>query len=452
MGKRKIFFSVTLLVITVALSAQSRISPKKVEEDVNFFIETVENVHPDMYYYISKDSFEIIKNSIYKEISTPKTKDEFLDILHNFRPCFDSHTNFGWIITKDRKYVKSGGLFFNKGIKITNDKLWLLKKDGSIAGEIHAINGMSAQHIILSGRKYFHYESAALTDLEVKCNFQDLLYYLGVHSPFNVSISKSNNERTTLQIDGGNWGAARYANNYHRHYFYGSILEKDSIALLEYNSCDFYGGLLKEFTQFADTFFHSLAQSNVRHLFIDISNNMGGRSGVNNLIFKHLLADTLTVKSMGFLKNSKELSKSNYAHRYNEENIGRIDSIDYEWIVSPGCKDKYYAYNVYLITGPKSFSAAGDFVDTFIRNNLGIVVGQETGAQRSDICSPIVFKLPNSKLQFSVSAIHWNYNTPKGGFEPDLPFEINYMKRLDLTDLISLVKLIRKGYSFTIKQ
>ena len=57
------------------------IQPQKLKENLDFLFKTIEEVHPNMYAYISKSDFERYQEELYKNINEPKDKIELYKLI-----------------------------------------------------------------------------------------------------------------------------------------------------------------------------------------------------------------------------------------------------------------------------------------------------------------------------------------------------------------------------------
>lgn len=71
-----------------------KISKEQIFEDIDFLVKSIEEIHPNPYCYISKDSFYSYKDSIKQQIRRETTRDELFQLLEPFvRLMKDNHTH-----------------------------------------------------------------------------------------------------------------------------------------------------------------------------------------------------------------------------------------------------------------------------------------------------------------------------------------------------------------------
>jgi len=54
------------------------IPPEKLKEDLDFLFKTIEEVHPNMYAYSSKEEFDPLREQLYKRINRPMNRQNSL--------------------------------------------------------------------------------------------------------------------------------------------------------------------------------------------------------------------------------------------------------------------------------------------------------------------------------------------------------------------------------------
>ena len=84
--------------------------------------------------------------------------------------------------------------------------------------------------------------------------------------------------------------------------------------------------------------------------------------------------------------------------------------------------------DLYVLVGPETFSSAGMFAATVKDYQLGVLIGEETGATRQGFGETLSVRLPNSGLGFQVSCKQWFAPVPhpgdsRRGTVPDVPVD-----------------------------
>ena len=88
------------------------IPPEKLKEDLDFLFKTIEEVHPDMYAYTSKEEFTPIRKNLYKYINQPMKQVEFFKLVSPvIAQLKNGHMNLGFP-DEFEEYIASGGKVF----------------------------------------------------------------------------------------------------------------------------------------------------------------------------------------------------------------------------------------------------------------------------------------------------------------------------------------------------
>jgi len=86
------------------------IEPEKLKEDLDFLFKTIEEFHPNIYAYTSKEEFETLRDELYKSINQPMSAYEFYKLT---APVVASLKNFHILLLpffeEYKQYAKNGG-------------------------------------------------------------------------------------------------------------------------------------------------------------------------------------------------------------------------------------------------------------------------------------------------------------------------------------------------------
>jgi len=85
------------------------LQPKQLREDLQFLLDTIEQVHPNMYAYTSEDRFTRLKAAVFEQIERPMSRVEF---FKQVGPLIASLQNMHTVVrppTDDFEAFKQGG-------------------------------------------------------------------------------------------------------------------------------------------------------------------------------------------------------------------------------------------------------------------------------------------------------------------------------------------------------
>ena len=139
-------------------------------------------------------------------------------------------------------------------------------------------------------------------------------------------------------------------------------------------------------------------------------NNGGGNSAVGDVLYAYLSDKPYTEGRM-YIKTSKEIKDW-----YRSERQGHplydlvINGQDNELVLYPDTvktipEKVHYPFkvNVFLLISRKTYSSGHMFAGLFKCNDIGVMIGQETGQATKTVGDAYSFKLPNSGFDISVS-------------------------------------------------
>ena len=417
------------------------LSPAEMKADVDSYIKTLEENHPNMYGYTPKKIFDLKIALLKESLTEPLVYRDFYSKIIQLNKLVDGHTQIYREGSNTRHlsgYYYNNGIFFPYVVKIENGKIYVkppMGKEGSMT-EILSINTVSSKEILSVLTNVMNYESNTMNNWAIQQSFQLYLFsFLNIQGPWFETETKdtATNKRTTMLAKG--LPIQDFAGNFNRYYdrrekFKLTTFEKDSIALIEYNMCPMDPESVQEWSLFIKNSFTEINRLGIKHVFVDITRNGGGGGDeVNRLLYNELNHKAYNWTSMMYKKNSGKLKQDTISVPQCTENI-----------------TNGYADQVYLIQSGCTYSAAVGISAWFKFSGRGKIIGDETGGTTAAYVYAPHYMLPNSRIEYQVSNTLWTF--PFGaridqGILPDLPvkidFENHHFKVEDLKDF--LVKL-----------
>lgn len=217
-------------------------------------------------------------------------------------------------------------------------------------------------------------------------------------------------------------------------------ITSDSIAKLTLNSFGLNGwkAMTIDYKQFLTNAFAEIDKKEIEHLIIDIRENTGGNDEMSNELFKYLVKSNCDFEREGrtrYVKfpESLKLHIKSWGDNpwYYNLNPKDTNSIDGYYIFKDNfipkkeiSNYKIYKGKTYLMTSAANTSLAFYTALRFKLQQLGFIIGQETGGNLNDINGgQILFlNLPNSKIEidFPVMGAFSNTKKPNTGVLPDV--------------------------------
>ncbi len=406
-------------------------SPIELEDDLDYLLETLEDVHPNLYAFTLKDTIDALKNKIVSTISDSMTSFEFWKLV---RPIVskigDGHTVLHFPDKFRTAYLKNGGLAIPFDVNISEGRIFVNSNYTSdttlsINSEILSINNISTQKILKDMSRYESGERTEHKYIRIKKRFGKLLWALyDFDNNFNLEyISALNNQKYSKTFSGITLDAYKainkakavkskvIANSY-------KTIPGENIGIIDLRSfLDFSG-----FNAFLKSSFTQIQEEGIEQLIIDNRNNGGGNSQladdflqyITDVPYKHI--ERVSVKTT---KKSKELFKKMwfkwylypliplaYLHPEGRNTLFKPDGTitEYEGSLRKIKKNPLrFNGSVYLLVGPWTYSSANLFTSIFKCEKMGLIIGEETGGLTVSYGDALIYNLPNTHLPGWVS-------------------------------------------------
>jgi hypothetical protein len=396
-----------VIIILILWSATPRyFSREQVSNDIDYSIKVMEDVHPNLYSVISKDSFSTKTDSIKKLLPLKVSEIEAYKTLSKiFSQIGDGHTGGGWKFYSNRL----AGLFRNTlpyKIDIKNERLFVAKNyfyrnTIPIGSEIIKINGKASSQCLSEVSQLISYENIAFRNYMLR-----IPIFWGLWNDFHsFKITYKTPDSKTIRnikTSGGLISKILFFKDNKssgKNYSYKTIL--GNIGYLEFNSFR----ALDKFKTFLDSTFKSIEAGNVKNLIIDIRNNGGGNSSLGDELMQYISKNDFRQFDSGFVKISNELNKKGKLNWIDSSK--RVIGSLYNFLDTSKTKLREnplrYKGKSYLLIGGHTFSSATGFASSFQCYKVGKIIGTETGGITACFGDVYTFELPNTKLDVGVS-------------------------------------------------
>ena len=441
--KRKFNISLLILIIivlfTVNVSSQVVIS-KEAVDDLEYLINRIEEVHPNIYFHLSKEEadrrIEEIKDKLREKEEW--TNREIYKLFGPFVASFkDGHTGL-YITDKFRDYYDEGGTIFPLGIKFINDKVMVYKnyskQEIKKETELLAINGIKINEIMEEVKRYISSENSIYAYSIIERTFPIYLWALyDFDNEYELKLKDKSGQEYDLTVKGATKEARIQNSEESKSENWTLDYPFQRNAYLTINT--FSGSLKNAFEIEMDKFFEDIRKKDINNLFIDISENGGGNTDLAKYLVDHFndkpysLFKEVRMKysDYAFRNRSNVFTKLYYYFKKDRDNIIVFQSD----MITPKENDLRFNGDVYIITSNFTFSTATDFAAIVKDHELGTIVGEETGGLASCYGDVIRDRLPNTELSFGVSYKY--FLRPSGfdngrGVKPDIKLDISELK------------------------
>lgn len=382
-------------------------------DDVRFLFQKLEQVHYNPYLHIPKDSLlqkiNLTTTSWQEKDSIPKA--EFLlGMMKLLSLVEDGHTKIIWYANEVLPKRDSIGFFPMKMGFNQNKELCLFDSTSSIQNDkiVESINGLDAQQLYVDALKCLSGNFEFKNEIAANLFFPIFLYLKGISAPYSIKVET----KELMKVDSSKM--ISFIDLYqrmqpHQSNYELELLEKEKIALIHYNSCTGYDA----FKKFLQSTFHAIEKKGIKDLIIDIRNNSGGNSSLNDLLIAYISDKAYRQTSKRLWKISdvslKELTSrgmdehygNDFAIKYRLENNPKILSFgDGEPPRKADKVDNFFSGQTYVLIGTKTYSSANMFADAVSTYDLCTLVGVPTGERTNDFGEQKTEVLPKSKIPF----------------------------------------------------
>lgn len=445
-----LFFPVLSLAQTDTLTS-TILTPDKLQADFNYYRRLLQETHPGLYRYTSKDLMQSRLDSIYLLLDKPLPYYDFYKIITALVSDIRcAHTNA--LPTSDiRKYLKNirtlpfflypiqGRLYviFNG----TNDP------NVTLGYELLEINGHRVDSITSIIKR--HYWADGYADASKNTVLQGglfcLFYYAIIERPekFRLRFKDLSGKEYSLVAPAQLYGETEkiyikssinkkavefYNNNYKSPWRLSFLTDPTSTAVLRF---DGFGGkgvntgdqARLGMQKFMDNALAKIEKKKCANLIVDVRSNSGGWDTQGIELFTYLMKQDMPMRyyqrqfaktdSSEFLAFSdlSEEDRKNVKSELEKETDGTY-SLTEEG--NPDLKLQYPKPNrfkgqVYILMNERSYSTAAEFLAVCKSNKVGILVGEEAGGayEGGNGASFVHLALPNSKIQVGTPLIFY---------------------------------------------
>jgi len=395
------------------------IPPDKLKEDLDFLFKTIEEVHPNMHAYISKEEFAKSRAQLYKQIDSPM----------NSRQLYQ-------LVAPTVALLKNGHTYICPFSLTGNDKVFPigLRWDGQdvivedsyagnvlpLGGKVLTINGKDARDVIHKLARYFpdEYKERNLREIE-RPEFLWVWLWLeyGNAEPLDLRVKSVDGTVKNYALKAVPLEQVKKPSRYEKmgNYTYRYMPEYGT-GLIELNQ--FVD--MKAFKKFLETTFKKIKEQKVSGLIIDIRRNDGGNSQLADALVRYLTGKPYCLFKEAQVKLSKQFCRQSKA-QVTDEMIGTIFT-EKGRLKQHGFNPLKFNGQTFLLISPICLSTSACFAAAIKHYEIGKLIGEETGGTTKVYGYCLKFEMPNSGLQMAVACSYYIYpgSKPDGrGVIPD---------------------------------
>ena len=475
-------FPVILLAQNATYEGDRKFSIKELKTDLSILRHNLENVHPGLYTYTSKEKFNLKFKEIEEQIDHPMSEIEFYRLIGPILADIgDQHTDME-VSEACYEYLDSQSLLFPFEVKWVKDALYITHNLSSVQNispgeKIISINGKEAGAVFSQLHDYMPRDGFNSTgpDRTLSRLFMDFYYFIiGQPDGFDLVLEQISGETKRVFVPAEKF--PRIMEYYRERYPWpelsGKVVKKPMLSFeiqgrnANLTIKSFHLGRIKNggqnFKKFLKTTFKQIEKSQVENLILDLRNNGGGSDEAVIELFSYL-----TDQPFIFYKELSTITTTIPNHEYYQGNIARIE----KWAVKnlrkeggvyhlkdePGTqkqapKASSYQGNLYVLVNAGSASATGDLSGMLKQYTNSIFIGSEPGGNpvQNTAGNSLSLILPNTRIRTIIPTTLYKINVDLEntghGILPDYKVEPSIQDILNKRDVVKefTLELIRR--------
>ena len=384
------------------------IPPDKLKEDLDFLLKTIEEVHPNMYAYTSKEKFTSLCEELYKDIAHPMNDREFYRLVApTVASLKNGHTYIRpFSLTGDDKVFPIGLHWNGEDIILQNDYVGNMLPLG---GTILAINGEDARKVIQKIVRYSPDEYKETNPCAIEYyGFLWIWLWLeyGQDDPLALRIKNTDGEIKEYSVKPTSLAEIFRVNESLNKNKDGLVsykhIAKYNTGIIEINS---FSGGSTEFRKFLEDTFGKIKKNKVPNLIIDIRKNGGGNSVLGDALLDYLTDRPFRQFEGGQVKISKQAGNLRQFQREFPDRkleIGSLVPVEVSF-EQPKYNPLRFEGRKFILIDGAVYSSANSFASAIKCFNIATLLGEETGGTTTAYGDCLHFSLPNSKLLLDVA-------------------------------------------------
>jgi hypothetical protein len=369
----------------ILLAPTDQVSPEMMEEDFEYVVDKLANVHPVTVGGFPEAQMKIIAN-IREKIREPLTTEEFYFLVNElFHSFHDAHTTMWLVFSRgiDLPLIRlRDGLYVDRDTDTLQRGDLILSLGGQtvpgLFDRLNQILGTENGHLVrlegawmLTARPYLHHLGLMDNDgVEVTCLRDGQEHRLRL--PI-IELERPSREEGPFM-------------SY-------SIDQRHHLALMTLNTSRYDA----EYRRNLRRFFGELHEQQIGNIILDLRENGGGDSRVIDEFVRYLCVDR--IKGYGSnVRYSQDSRLQTKVRKYGVEEFPRSEHINRKV-----GQELLFSGRLFVLTSPHTFSSANMFAATIQDNRLGTIVGEPTGNQPSCYGHPLSFQMPRTGIYFRIS-------------------------------------------------
>ncbi len=407
------------------------ITPEKLKADLDFLFKTIEEVHPNMYAYVSKEEFAKHRDKLYAQINRPMGTIEFYKaIAPVVAKLKNGHTFVYPCVKSFSEYAKKGGKVCPLEISFDGQTARVMENNG--------LSDIPKGATILTIREEPAAQALGRISRRMPAELKDHNESILGHSdlfPVLMWIEFGDIASLPLRVKYPDGTVAEHSVNFvpisdvkkaqakrlgSRVNYSFRLIAGDKVGLLEFNSFR----NLEKFRKFLKETFEKIHKHRIKNLIIDLRKNPGGNSQLGDALLGYLTDKPTQQFKDVRIKISPQLRKRQPGLAKHLEKILDEPVIDGKLITIKGGggtgawrnNSPKYKDRIFVLIGPVTASSSIALACTIRALGIGTLIGRETSDTTASYGDCLNFTLSNSRLKFLVACKYFvDFGAPSDG-------------------------------------
>jgi C-terminal processing protease CtpA/Prc len=450
---------------------ETPVAAEKLKKDADFAYKKLQKFHPNLYWFIPKDSldleFENLKNSINTPLKPAEFYQKLMPVITKIREGHQSSIipyPRKRLTKKEQKKYKDTKSLLGRMEYVLDGKCVFVKENIDdfdsikIGTEILKINDVPVsdylekyekfvssdgfnttfQKYILAARleRIFTAENGILDSIKLQTRYSDEVKDFYIHLEKIDKTEKKKKKKTEKEISKNPEQKNKDYNPANRS-FNRDLKFLDQDSSIAYMKIKTFSGVKSK--NFYKESFETLQKTGSKYLIIDIRNNTGGSLSEIRNLYSYLAVDKVKLINDMEVTGRSSIHHADYPFNsflavvypfYFVRNVFATKSKDGKFYLrgnkAKTPKETAFHGKIYLLVNGMSFSASSIISSKLKNDKRAVLVGEETGGTNDGTVAGQISttKLPNSKLYFPVWLMfiqpNIEFTNTKKGVTPDV--------------------------------
>jgi len=378
-------------------------------EDLDLLFQTIEEIHPNMYAYTSKETFAPQRERLYRSMEEPMNRSEFFDRTAPVVAALQSGHTFLEMPHDDfAAHLACGGRAYYLDLRLIEEELVVADSldDAHLprGTVIEAIDGEEALEAWQRMASYFSAERrvgnrAALEKQGMTMTALWFRYGSDAPLPLLVKPRDGRSREYALQPASSLMLFTKMPKFVPRSVYFFDYLSDKKTGVIEFNSCR----NLEAFRSFLKDTFQKLQSVGAENLIIDVRHNPGGNSQLGDALIDYLTDQPFRQFERSRIKLSKKICELNPWLREQNPDAEFGTFVEFECdLTEPTENPLRFKGPVYLLIGPITYSSAADLAAAMKCFKVATLIGEETTDTTFCYGDCWSVELPHTRLKLSV--------------------------------------------------